>query len=395
MITIVPVPITRSVDDVKSPMLRMLEQLDFKPSTRRAFIKPNMVDATSPLEAVDTDPIVVGGLILALRERGMDEFVVGDGTGYFNEERNWLRLVEESGYKAMVNGLEQDHGIRVEIVNLETTPREDYTWKFGTIRLPSLCKTHSYINFAKMKTHTHTQVTLACKNQKGLLSLADKKAFHLGKKYGNLHETIKALSSAVQPELAIIDATRALEGSGPTTAPAGQTKVRRLKVCIGGTSMVELDNAACVMMSIPVETVRHLDKVDVATASGSEPLVPFSPPFARPNPEIMATENFFVHMLDTCCTGCQMARSRLFRKITFVPELNQVFAKFRGEHGRIDFILGSVSDADIKKIQARGGKLIFFGNCTKKIAEKLGAMHLPGCPPDHNEAIHVLLGTAK
>ncbi len=373
-------------------MKLILEQLNFKPSSRRVFIKPNMVDATSPLEAVDTDPTLVGGLVLALKERGVEEFVIGDGTGYFNEEKNWLRLLEESGYKAMADDLEKNHGIRVTLVNLETTLREEFPWKYGKLKLPSLCKTHAYINFAKMKTHTHTQVTLATKNQKGLLALADKKAFHLGKKYGNLHENIMALGNAVNPELTLIDATRALEGSGPTTAPAGQTKVRRLRICIGGTSMLETDNAACELMGIPIESVRHLSKVHVSIASGSEPLVPFSPPFARPNLEIMATDNFFVHMFDTCCTGCQMSRSRLFRKISFVPEINKLFAKFRYEHGRVDFIMGAMSDEDIEAIRARGGTLVFYGNCTKKMAEKLGAIHVPGCPPDHNDALNVLLG---
>ncbi len=394
MITIIPVPSTRSIEETMNPMLQMLEQLDFKPSSRKVFIKPNMVDATSPLDAIDTDPALVGGLVLALKERGAEEFVVGDGTGYFNEEKNWLRLVEESGYKAMADGLEKSYNIRLTIVNLETAPREEFLWKYGSIKLPSLCKTHAYINFAKMKTHVHTQVTLACKNQKGLLALADKKAFHLGKKYGNLHDNIKELASAVRPELAVIDATRALEGSGPTTAPAGQTKVRRLKLCLGGKDMLEVDNAACQLMGIPVDSVLHISRVPVAIASGSEPLETVVPPFARPNPEIMATDNFFVHMADTCCTGCQMSRSRLFRKISFVPEINQLFAQFRYKHGRVDFVMGSMSDDTIAAIKERGGTLVFYGNCTKKMAEIFGAIHVPGCPPDHNDAINVLLGKA-
>jgi hypothetical protein len=146
------------------------------------------------------------------------------------------------------------------------------------------------------------------------------------------------------------------------------------------------------MMGIPVESVLHLSKVPVAVARGSEPYVPFNPPFARPNPEIMATDNFFVHMFDTCCTGCQMSRSRLFRKISFVPEINRLFSKFRYEHGRVDFVMGAMSDEAIETIKARGGPLVFYGNCTKKMAEKLGAIHVPGCPPDHNYAINLLLG---
>jgi hypothetical protein len=41
MITIVPVPTTRSIEEAKAPMLRMLEQLDFKPSFHKVLIKPN------------------------------------------------------------------------------------------------------------------------------------------------------------------------------------------------------------------------------------------------------------------------------------------------------------------------------------------------------------------
>ncbi|MEX2681261.1 MAG: hypothetical protein Q6373_006650, partial [Candidatus Sigynarchaeota archaeon] len=186
--------------------------------------------------------------------------------------------------------------------------------------------------------------------------------------------------------------TRALEGTGPTTAPAGQTKVRRLKMCIGGTDMIEVDNAACQIMGIPVESVLHLSKVPVTIAPGSEPLVPAVPPFARPNPAIMATENFFVHMSETCCTGCQMSRSRMFRKIAFVPEINQRFNSFRNRHGRIDFVMGAMTDENIEKIHSHGGLLVFFGNCTKKMAEKRGSMHVPGCPPDHNDAINGLIG---
>jgi len=373
----------------------MLAQLNFKPSSRKVFIKPNMVDATSPLEAVDTDPALVGGLILALKERGVEEFIVGDGTGYFNEEKNWLRLLDESGYKMMVDDLEKNHGIHVPLVNLETVHREEFPWNFGTIKLPSLCRTHVYINFAKMKTHAHTQVTLLCKNQKGLLSLADKKAFHLAKKYGNLHENIKELASAVRPELAIVDATRALEGTGPTTAPDGQTKVRRLKMCLGGTSMLEVDNASCQIMGIPVESVLHLSKVPVTIAPGSEPLVPAVPPFARPKSAVMVTDNLFLHMSETCCTGCQMSRSRMFRKIAFAPQINQRFNSFRQEHGRIDFIMGAMADESVEKIRSHGGTLVFFGNCTKKMAETPGIIHVPGCPPDHNDAINVLIGNSK
>nr|MDO8110540.1 DUF362 domain-containing protein [Candidatus Sigynarchaeota archaeon] len=327
------------------------------------------------------------------------EFVIGEGSAYFsNDEKNWKRLLEESGYEAMVKELDEKHGIKTTIVNLETASREEYAWKYGVLKLPSLCKTHAYINVAKMKTHLHTMVTLVTKNQKGLLLLADKKAFHLSKKYGNLHENIKELGSIMKPELAIIDATRALEGSGPTQDPIstmfapGQTKVRRLKICIGGMDMTEVDNAACQIMGIPVDEVKHLAKVKISVAKGSQPLIPASPPFARPKIEIQMTEKFYRHVFEEACTGCQMGMSRMLRKIMALPELRERFLKFQTRHGRIDLILGNVQKEKVDEIAKKGGKLVFFGNCTKKLSELFsGSIHVPGCSPDHNDAIHILL----
>ncbi|HME52114.1 MAG TPA: DUF362 domain-containing protein [Candidatus Lokiarchaeia archaeon] len=392
MISIVSLALPRSSEAAKEAMGKLLDTLGYRPSQPRVFIKPNIVDSLPPTDPVDTDPSIVGGFVLALADRGTSEFVIGEGTGYFNDEKNWERLLEESGYKAMVADLVNNHGINVSTLNLETAERDDFPWTFGTLRLPLLCKTHAYINMAKMKTHMHTMVTLATKNQKGLLLLADKKAFHLGKKYGTLHENIKALGNAVQPELSIIDATRALEGSGPTIA-ANETSTRRLKLCIGGTSMAETDNAACKIMGIDVSEVQHLDKVEFEIAQGSEPLLPADPPFARPKIEIKMTEHFYRHVFESACTGCQIAMSRMFRKLVLVPELQKAFGTFQTEHGRIDLVLGTTSKEKLDEIASKGGQLVFFGNCTKKFAEKFeGSIHIAGCSPDHNDAIRILLG---
>ena len=394
MISIVSLAIPRSSEAAKEAMGNLLDSLGYTPSRPNVFIKPNIVDSLPPTDSVDTDPSVVGGLVLALADRGANEFIIGEDSGYFSDnDNNWERLLEESGYKSMVADLVANHGINVSLVNLEPAERDDFPWEFGTLRLPTLCKTHAYINVAKMKTHMHTTVTLATKNQKGLLLLADKKAFHLGKKYGSLHENIKALGNAVQPELSIIDATRALEGSGPTVA-AGETKVRRLKLCIGGTSMAETDNAACQIMGIDAAEVQHLGKVNAELAEGSEPLIPADPPFARAKVEIKMTENFYRHVFESACTSCHMAMSRMFRKIMFVPELRQAFQTYQTTHGRVDLILGMASKEEIDAIASNGGQLVFFGNCTKKLAEAFeGSIHVAGCSPDHNDAIRILFET--
>ncbi len=394
MISIVQVDSTRRAVDVKPAMARMLAMIGYVPSKPQVFIKPNMVDAVGPNDAVDTDPVLVEGLVLALHEQGIaKEFVIGDGSAYFsNENRNWMRLVEDSGYEAMARRLVNDHGIKASLVNLECQEREEYLWKFGKLLLPALCHTHAYINIAKMKTHVHTLVTLSMKNQKGLLTLADKKQFHLGKKYQNLHEAIQELGKIVKPELAIVDATRALEGSGPATNPDGQTKVRRLKMVLGGKSMEQVDAAACIVMGIQPREVRHLPPVQepIGVVTGSLPLSPAVPPFARPRLEVTMLGTIYRHTFETCCTGCQMSLSRMFRKITFTPELHEKFLKFKDSHERIDIVMGRVDPEVVKNILEKNGYLICFGNCTKSLSEEFNGLHLQGCSPDHNEAIKML-----
>jgi len=144
---------------------------------------------------------------------------------------------------------------------------KDYPWKYGTLSLPSSANLTPTSTLPD-EDHTHTLVTLANEEPEGFaLRLADKKAFHLGQEIWQLAREISMASeNRRNAELTLIDATRALEGSGPTTAPRGQTKVRRLKTCIGGTNMLETDNAACELMGIPVVSVRHLGKVPVSLA---------------------------------------------------------------------------------------------------------------------------------
>ncbi|MHA1733231.1 MAG: DUF362 domain-containing protein [Promethearchaeota archaeon] len=380
---------TRPLEAAREAMGGLLDSLAYRPSKPRVLVKPNIVDALPPRAAVDTDPAVVAGLILALEERGATEFTIGENSGYFSSKpENFERLLKASGYSKVVASLRRDFGVDVEVVNLEFAELEEREWALGTIKLPVLARTHAYIDVAKMKTHLSTGVTLSVKNQKGLLLLADKKKFHLG--HGgrsDLHASIRALGQAVRPELAVVDATRALEGTGPTEMPDGQTRVRRLGLVLAGTDAFEVDNACCRLMGIPLSDVPHLVPREVTLAPGSLPLEPADPPFRRPAP-YTRFGNVYLHTSMWACTGCQMAFSRTMRKMTLVPELTEKLRRLQEKYPRIDIFQGKNS---IEEVTPDLGKVVFFGNCTKKLAEKLGETHVPGCSPDHNEAIEILL----
>ncbi|KKM24023.1 hypothetical protein LCGC14_1609260 [marine sediment metagenome] len=380
-----------SLDDVKQAMEKLIHQLGYKPSKSRIFLKPNIVDALPPSHAVDVDPIVCAGLILALNDKlNIEEFVIGENSGYFSEKpESFERLLETSGYGKMVELLKEEYNVPLSILNLEYVDLDEYEWKFPPykIKLPSLIKTHSYINLPKMKTHGTCVVTLGLKNQKGLLLLKDKKQFHLGYKdskdvyYSNLHECISELGNLVQPELTICDATLALEGNGPTTNP-GTTWVKKLDICIGGTNVVEVDNASCQIMGIPIDLVEHLQEIDVSLAPGSLPLT-CEEPFKRPVHRTEPYGNMYHHSSMWTCTGCQMTMTRMNRKIAYTPELREKLKEREKKYDRIDFFIGRTEDKDIPDDH---GVLLFCGKCTKKVVEQYPeSTFVPGCPPHYRK----------
>ena len=238
-----------------------------------------------------------------------------------------------------------------------------------------------------MKTHQMTGVTLSMKNQKGLLLFQDKKNFHLGYDgAGSLHSCIREYAKVIQPEFSIIDGTRALEGTGPATGPENQTKVRHLDILLAGKDMIELDNAACQIMGVSIDDVEHLPKKEVKLAPGSEPLIPVDPPFQKPN-SYMKYGNIYLHTSPFGCTNCQMAFSRMFRKIMFTPEFVKKFQLLQQKYPRIDVFIGKMSASEVPNLD---NPVVFFGKCTKSIAEELGKNFIPGCPPNHNKAIDVI-----
>ncbi|MHA1256062.1 MAG: DUF362 domain-containing protein [Promethearchaeota archaeon] len=396
MITIIQVS-PESLENVKQAMEKLIEQLNYEPSKPRIFLKPNIVDALAPKHAVDVDPIVCAGLILALKDKfDIEEFVIGENSGYFSEKpENFQTLIETSGYKQMVENLKENYNVPISLVNLEYADLDEYTWKFPPykLKLPSLLKTHSYINLPKMKTHGACMVTLGAKNQKGLLLLKDKKRFHLGFRdennvyHSNLHECIFELGNLIKPELTICDATLSLEGNGPTTIP-GLTWVRKLNICIGGTDMFEVDNASCQIMGIPVDLVEHLPKIDVSLAPESLPLT-CEEPFKRPVKLNRPFGITFFHSSMWTCTGCQMTLTRMNRKISFTPELRKKLRQRDKKYDRIDFFVGRTEEENIPE---EHGVLFFCGNCTKKVAQLFpDATHVSGCPPHYRDISEIFV----
>jgi len=344
-----------TMEGVDQAMAEALHLIGYQPAKEAFFIKPNVADAGPVEQGILTHPRVVEAFLKLFPGR---QAVIGE-SGIVG--RDSLRALERTGYK----DLAERYG--ATLVDLERVERFEAPWGNGVIRLPLLVQTHEYINFAKMKTHIQTGVTLGLKNQKGLLCAADKKRFHMT----GLEENIRRLAEIVQPALTIVDGIIALEGDGPWRF--GTRKDAHLLVA--GTDMVEVDNVCLRLMGFLPEHAPHIpyrEHVETAGLSIAEAATNFAFNYRG----YFRYKNVFEHITDSC-SGCnwalygtlQLVKRSLWRRLRFL---------YRGYWRRLDIVMGhGLGD----RLPPGHGKVICVGDCARRYAERHGLPIARGCPP--------------
>jgi uncharacterized protein (DUF362 family) len=354
-----------------------IEELGLNLQGRKtAILKPNIVIPAKPKSAIITHPAIVEATVGVLKEKGFEDIVIGEGAGLGADEDE---IFDATGYTKL-----EREGVR--LVNLNKAERVEITWKYGRLKIPKIvADADLYVNIPKMKTHGQTVVTLSLKNQKGILSNADKMKFH---KLG-LHEPLVELAKVVKPDLVIVDAVEAMEGEGPLRG-----KKKRVGALVIGTNLLEVDMACCGIMGIKPEEVEHLkigvredigpEKPDLL--DGSEDI---KTSFKRANDKYGNILNVYSWRNPYACSMCidsfTLAVKSALRNpkywLTFIPKFAYL-ATFK----RIDIIQGYHAE-----IPAKRGRIICLGDCTKKIAEESGFVYVKGCPPNSEEIIEALM----
>ena len=368
--------------DVKllKPLIRdAIEELGLNLTNKKtALLKPNIVIPAKPKSAIITHPAVVEAVIGVLEEKGFEDIVIGEGAGLGADEGI---IFDASGYKK----LEKD-GVR--LVNLNKAERVEIKWKYGTLKIPKIvAETDLYVNLPKMKTHGQTIVTLAMKNQKGILSHADKKRFHLL----GLHEPIAELAKVVKPDLNVVDAVEAMEGEGPLSG-----KKKKVGALVIGTNLLEVDMACCELMGIEYKKVKHIKeairgdigpkKTEIKGINPEEVKTSFN--FKKANEKYGHILNVYSWRNPYACSMCIDSFSQAVKSairnpkywLSFIPKFAYL-ALFK----RIDIIQGFHAE-----IPNEHGRIICLGDCTREIAKENGFIHIKGCPPKSEDILEAL-----
>jgi uncharacterized protein (DUF362 family) len=349
------------VDKMVFSLLEASGALDRVGQNDVVLLKPNLVFSRSDWIGVDTDPRVVEAMIKALKEKGVHNIIVGDGSGM---GQSATRAFEYCGYTEMA----ERYGIR--LVDLEKDRFVEVPVNMdGPFRKLLIAKTvHEadfFVNIPLIKTHYQTVITCAMKNLKGTMPRAMKTKFHSV----DLHRAIAQLNSALKPDLILVDGLR-----GDMRNEAGHNIIDLERIFLADNP-VEMDSVAADILGYRPRDVPYIvhaagaglggcDLEDIRIKSLNHPskLVRLSAP-----PPVADRFPCSINARGACC----------------VCMSNLVFALERLKDDgilsdRFTFHIGQQAD-----IPADSGKIdIAVGNCVK--ADPSADLVIDECPPGAN-----------
>lgn len=214
-------------EDIASAVNSCLDQLEIPNLTgKTVLLKPNVGREEKHCLGINTNPKVVGAIFSYLKKRFKANYLIGDSPIINTDTKKAFEL---SGYSDL---LSEDE---LHFINLDDRPPIELEIPQGKIL--KKIKVTGYLNdidylisIPVCKMHMHTGASLSFKNLKGLIYKRNKvKLHHLQapeiieilknsiNKVKELDVAISDLAHVIHPDLAIIDASYAQEGMGPSS----------------------------------------------------------------------------------------------------------------------------------------------------------------------------------
>ena len=194
----------------------------------RVLIKPNLLKAAQPAEAVVTHPEVLRAVIRLVHKSGA-KALVGDSPG-FGELR---RVCEKSG---IMDVIEEEGAALAEMSEAVQIKNTGQFHRFEICR--DVLEADAIINVPKFKTHGMMTLTGAVKNLFGCIPGRRKVQWHLnaGINRDAFARMLVELCGLIKPRLTVMDAIVGMEGNGP-----GSGDPRELGLVLAGGDPVAID----------------------------------------------------------------------------------------------------------------------------------------------------------
>ncbi|MDD5437124.1 MAG: DUF362 domain-containing protein [Candidatus Omnitrophica bacterium] len=199
----------------------------------RVLIKPNLISARLPEEAVDTHPEVVRSVVRLAKEAGAGSVLIGDSPGGYGA--NIDEIFDKSGMRAMA----KEAG--AELVKFAVSRTVD-----GIPFTRHLFDCDCIISVPKLKTHCITILTAGIKNMYGtVVGLYKAEQHSKSPKERDFAKVISKIYSIAKPHLTVLDAITAMEGDGPSGG-----RPRDLDLIMAGPDAVAIDTIAAAIIGV-------------------------------------------------------------------------------------------------------------------------------------------------
>lgn len=226
-----------------------------KPGSR-VLIKPNMLSAAHPEDAVLTHPAIIKAVAEFVLQKGAHA-QISDSPAIGSFES----ILRQNGTADALQGL------GVSCVPFRDNVRVDIGKPFGQIEIArDAVEADVIINLPKLKTHSQMLLTLAVKNMFGCIIGFKKPQWHMraGVDTMAFARLLVAIHQAVTPAVSILDGILAMEGDGPGKGG----KPRKVGVLIGSDNSFALDMVVSEMVGV------YYENVPILKIAGEERLIP-------------------------------------------------------------------------------------------------------------------------
>jgi len=256
-----------------------------KPGSR-VLIKPNMLSAAVPQDAILTHPLIIKAAVEYVLQKGARP-QVSDSPAIGSFEH----ILKMNGTKDALAGLD------VTCIPFKNTVPVDIGKPYSRIDIAKdAIEADAIINLPKLKTHCQMLLTLGVKNMFGCIVGFKKSQWHMrvGVDKMAFARLLVAIHQACLPTVSILDGILTLEGEGPGKGG----RPRTIGVLMGSCDTFALDMAVSKMIGIDYEIVPFLKiaKENNLTASFTiDGILPVIPDFDLPAIEGLIFGPRFLH----------------------------------------------------------------------------------------------------
>jgi len=229
--------------------------LDALPGQAKVFVKPNIVFWTKavpfPKWGVVTTSRVLEDMIVLLKERGISDITIGEGTviAKAKDLETPAHAFKTLGYEV----LKKKYGVKYfntlerpfKRVHLE----EGITLNFNQ----DILESDFVVNLPVLKTHTQTMVSLGIKNLKGTIDIPSRKKCHNAEPGRDLHLMVSKLFLPMPPMFTLVDGIYSQE-RGPNV----DGQARRSNLLVASSDLLSADRVGAKVLGFEPDKVPHL-----------------------------------------------------------------------------------------------------------------------------------------